>query len=67
MKLTSSILSFRERGNDGQSSYRGNCSGYVIESLIDHYNIDEISDICAVQELQKMLRKEKILFHIAMI
>ena len=29
-----SIISYKERGNYGDSSYRGNCSGYVIKDLI---------------------------------
>lgn len=32
-----SVISYEERGNYGNSSYRGNCSGYVIKDLIEHF------------------------------
>jgi hypothetical protein len=32
-----SVLSYPNRGPFGQSSYRGNCSGYIIKDLIEHY------------------------------
>ena len=32
-----SILSFPERGNYGNSKWRGNCSGYVIRELLDFF------------------------------
>lgn len=32
-----SILSYKERGPFGNSNYRGNCSGFVIKDLIQHY------------------------------
>lgn len=32
-----SIISYKERGLYGDSSYRGNCSGYVIRDLILHF------------------------------
>lgn len=32
-----SVISYKERGNYGNSSYRGNCSGYVIKDLIEHF------------------------------
>lgn len=35
--MDSSILSFPARGHDGDSRYPGNCSGKVIEALIEHY------------------------------
>jgi len=35
--MNSSILSFPNRGPWGQSSYRGNCSGFVQKSLIDFF------------------------------
>ena len=35
--MNSSILSYPNRGPWGQSSYRGNCSGFVQKSLIDFY------------------------------
>lgn len=63
-KLTSSILSFKERGNDGKSSYRGNCSGYVIEALIDQYNIKEISDyMCGSGTTEDVAKRKHIISH----
>lgn len=32
-----SVISYEKRGNYGNSSYRGNCSGYVIKDLIEHF------------------------------
>ena len=41
-----SIISFAERGSDGDNSYRGNCSGFVQQSLIEHFKINHFVDIC---------------------
>lgn len=35
-----SIVSYKERGHYGDSSYRGNCSGFIIKDLIEHYYPD---------------------------
>lgn len=32
-----SVISYRERGDYGNSKYRGNCSGYVIKDLIEYF------------------------------
>ena len=32
-----SIVSYKDRGNFGNSNYRGNCSGYIIKDLIQHF------------------------------
>lgn len=32
-----SVISYKERGDYGNSKYRGNCSGYVIKDLIEHF------------------------------
>lgn len=32
-----SIISYKDRGNYGNSSYRGNCSGYVIKDLLQQF------------------------------
>lgn len=32
-----SIISYKDRGNFGDSSYRGNCSGFVIKDLLEHF------------------------------
>lgn len=39
-----SIVSYPERGDDGRNSYRGNCSGKIIEDLIGQYKVKEICD-----------------------
>lgn len=35
--MSTSVLSFPERGKWGKSSWRGNCSGYVLKALFDQY------------------------------
>ena len=35
-----SVISYKERGKYGNSLYRGNCSGYVIKDLIEHFYPD---------------------------
>lgn len=32
-----SIVSYKDRGNYGDSKYRGNCTGYIIKDLINNY------------------------------
>ncbi len=32
-----SIVSYKDRGNFGDSKYRGNCTGYIIKDLIQHF------------------------------
>ena len=32
-----SIVSYKERGPYGKSSYRGNCTGYIIKDLIEQF------------------------------
>lgn len=39
-----SIVSYPERGDGGQNTYRGNCSPKLIEDLIGFYRPSEISD-----------------------
>lgn len=39
-----SIVSYPDRGNYGKNSYRGNCSGKLIEDIIDQYNLKQLSD-----------------------
>ena len=39
-----SIVSYPDRGNYGKNSYRGNCSGKLIEDIIKQYNIRQLSD-----------------------
>src|SRR5690606_12780660 len=35
--FTSSVCSYPERGPYGKSSYRGNCTGYIIKDFINTY------------------------------
>ena len=39
-----SIVSYPDRGNYGNSRYRGNCSGRLIEDIIDQYKVKQLSD-----------------------
>lgn len=39
-----SIVSYPDRGNFGKNSYRGNCSGKLIEDIISQYNLRQLSD-----------------------
>ena len=39
-----SVVSYPDRGKYGKSSYRGNCSGRLIEDIIDQYKIRSLSD-----------------------
>lgn len=32
-----SIVSYKDRGNFGNSKYRGNCTGYIIKDLLNHF------------------------------
>ncbi len=40
------ILNFPDRGHWGNSDYRGNCSGHIQKSLIQHFNPKLFVDIC---------------------
>lgn len=43
--MENTILSFPDRGKQyGQSSYRGNCSGYIQKSLFEQYGSKEVTD-----------------------
>lgn len=39
-----SVVSYPDRGRFGKSSYRGNCSGKLIEDIIDQYHLSSLSD-----------------------
>lgn len=39
-----SLVSYPDRGNFGKNTYRGNCSGKLIEDIIRQYNIKQLSD-----------------------
>lgn len=46
-KSDSTILSFPDRGPWGESSYRGNCSGWIIASLIYKYGVEKMAELFA--------------------
>lgn len=39
-----SIVSYPDRGPWGKSSYRGNCSGYLIKDIIEQFRLKSLSD-----------------------
>ena len=39
-----SIVSYPDRGSFGKNTYRGNCSGRLIEDIIQQYNLKGLSD-----------------------
>lgn len=39
-----SVVSYPERGLDGKNSYRGNCSGKLIEDIIQQYSLQTLAD-----------------------
>lgn len=41
---TSSILSYPNRGNYGQSSWRGNCSGHLVKEMLQFYKPSVFAD-----------------------
>jgi hypothetical protein len=42
--LTSSVVSYEERGPFGKSSYRGNTTGYLVKDLIETFNPSSVCD-----------------------
>ena len=53
-----SVMSFPERGNYGNSNWRGNTSGYVIKELIEHFNPRLFVDACEGSGTSKDVCKE---------
>ncbi|MDO3380424.1 hypothetical protein [Geoalkalibacter halelectricus] len=41
-----SLLSYPDRGHWGDSKWRGNCSGYVIKDLVEHFQPKLFVDVC---------------------
>ena len=39
-----SVVSYKDRGPYGDRNYRGNCSGYLIKELLDHYKPYKVLD-----------------------
>src|SRR5579871_3288367 len=53
-----SIISYPERGPYGKSNYRGNCSGYVIRDLIEHFSPKTFVDVCEGSGTSRDVAKE---------
>lgn len=45
--MLTSILSYKDRGKWGDAKYRGNCSGWVIYNLLNHYTPGQFLEIFA--------------------
>lgn len=45
--MQTSVMNFPNRGKWGDSRYRGNCSGYVIKALLEHYRPKKFMEIFA--------------------
>lgn len=45
-----SVVSYPDRGNYGKSSYRGNCSGRLIEDIIDQGHMTSLFDFMVGSE-----------------
>jgi len=43
-RTLTSVVSYPERGDGGNSKYRGNCSPEIIKDLISHFGLTEICD-----------------------
>ncbi|MFK5893605.1 MAG: hypothetical protein QM504_10325 [Pseudomonadota bacterium] len=41
-----SVISYPNRGNWGKSNWRGNCSGWVVKDLIEHFKPNNFVDVC---------------------
>lgn len=46
-KHDNTVLSFPDRGPWGNDKYRGNCSGWIIASLVDRYNVKSLAEVFA--------------------
>lgn len=53
-----SVMSFPERGNYGNSNWRGNTSGYVIKELVEHFKPKLFLDACEGSGTSKDVCKE---------
>lgn len=54
-----SVVSYPDRGKYGKSSYRGNCSGRLIEDIIDQYKLQSLSDFMVGSGTTEDVVKEK--------
>ena len=53
-----SILSYAERGNYGNSSWRGNTTGFIIKEMIEHFNPTLFVDACEGSKTSRDVCKE---------
>lgn len=59
-----SIVSYPDRGEDGNNKYRGNCTGKIIEDYINHFGIKEISDyMCGSGTTEDVAKRMGIISH----
>lgn len=59
-----SIVSYPDRGNDGNNSYRGNCSGKIIEDFCNQFGVKEISDyMCGSGTTEDVAKRLGIISH----
>ena len=56
--MKDSIVSYKERGSYGNNKFRGNCSGFLIKDLIEHYQAKTILDVMAGSYTTKDICKE---------
>lgn len=47
VKMITSLLSFPTRGRWGDAKYKGNCSGFIIKSLLEHYKPKSFLEVFA--------------------
>lgn len=59
-----SIVSYSDRGDDGNNRYRGNCTGKIIEDYIKQFGIKEISDyMCGSGTTEDVAKRMGIISH----
>lgn len=59
-----SIVSYPDRGEDGNNKYRGNCTGKIIEDYIKQFGIKEISDyMCGSGTTEDVAKRMGIISH----
>ncbi|MBA4688610.1 MAG: hypothetical protein H2184_15775 [Candidatus Galacturonibacter soehngenii] len=59
-----SVVSYKQRGEGGSSSYRGNCSPRLIEDLINQFKIKQISDyMCGSGTTRDVAEKKKLIYN----
>lgn len=53
-----SVVSYPERGPYGNNKYRGNCTGYIIKDLIEHFRPSLFVDVCEGSGTSRDVAKE---------